>query len=139
MATLEGDNCIEMGGLMENIEVEVASCDKKSYTTTSTADNEIGDEVYTVPKMFPNVESIMLHWYKYADVNEKRNGSKWRFHLNSTKRKRFTRIKRIMQGWNKQMKDNIDQEIISERFESFYSANQKSVAKLADRYVKNLF
>ena len=54
-------------------------------------------------------------------------------------KKRFTRIKRIVQGWNKQMEENIDKEIINERFESFYSANQISVAKLADRYVKNLF
>ena len=37
------------------------------------------------------------------------------------------------------MEENIDQESISERFESFYFTNQKSVAKLADRYIKNLF
>ena len=74
MASLEGDNCIEMSELMEDIEVEGASCDEQSYTPTSTADNEIGNEVYTVLNMFLNIESIMLHWYKYEDVNEKRNG-----------------------------------------------------------------
>ena len=35
------------------------------------------------------------------------------------------------------MNENIGQDIISKGFDSFYSANQKSVAKLADRYVKN--
>ena len=75
----------------------------------------------------------MLYWYKYTDVNEKRNGSKWRFHLNSTKRQRFTRIKGVMRGWKKQMDDNIAQSIISEGFELFYSENQKPVAKLTDR------
>ena len=80
----------------------------------------------------------MVHWYKYSDVNEKRNGSKWRFHLNSTEIKRFTRIKRIVRGWNKQMEENIGQGTIIEGFESFYSTNQKSVAKSEDGYVKNL-
>ena len=108
VVTLEGGDHIKMGKHMEDIEVEGASCDEPSYTTTSTANNEIVDEVYTVPKTFPNIESILLHWYKCADVNEKRNSSKWRFHLNSTKRKRFTRIKRIVQGWNEQMEENID-------------------------------
>ena len=116
MAILEGGDRIEMGKIMEDIEVKGASCDEQSYTPTSTADNKIGDEFYTVPKTFPNVESIMLHWYKYADVNEKRNGSKWRFCLNSTKRKIFTRFKRIMQGWNNQLEEYIYQEIISEIF-----------------------
>ena len=37
------------------------------------------------------------------------------------------------------MDENVSQDIISEDFESFYSANQKSVAKLADRYVNMLF
>ena len=54
------------------------------------------DEVYTVSQIFPDVELIMLHQYKYADVNDKRNGSKWRLCLNSTERKSFTRIKRTV-------------------------------------------
>ena len=56
MATLEGGDRIEMGKLIGGIEVECASCDEKSDTTTSKAENEIGNEVYTVPKKFPNVE-----------------------------------------------------------------------------------
>ena len=104
MAALEGDDWIKMGEHVEDIEVEGASFDEKSYTTISTAGNEIGDEVYTFPKIFPNVESSMLHWYKYVDVDEKRNGSKGRFHLNSTKRKIFMRIRKIVHGWNKQLK-----------------------------------
>ena len=64
MATLEGGDRIEMGKLVEGIKVEGTSCDEQSYTPTSAADNEIVNEVYNVLKMFPNVESIMLHWYK---------------------------------------------------------------------------
>ena len=63
--------------------------------------------------MFPDVESITVYWYKYADVNEKQNRLKGRFYLDSTERKRFTRMKRIVQGLNKQMDENVREEIIS--------------------------
>ena len=89
--------------------------------------------------MFPNVQSIILHWYKHADVNEKKNDLKWRFHLTSTKGKRSTMIKRNVQGWNRQMEENVDQTIISIQFELFYSVKQKSDLKLADRHVKTFF
>ena len=35
---------------MEEIEVEIISCDEQANTTTSTSDNETGDRVYAVPK-----------------------------------------------------------------------------------------
>ena len=61
MATLEGGNFIEMVERMEEKEVRSASCDEESNTITSTADNEVRDEVYTAPKTFLDVESSMLH------------------------------------------------------------------------------
>ena len=93
MATLKVDSCMEIVERMEDTEVETASSyDEQYITTTSTAENKIGYEVYNVPEKFLDIELIMIHWYKYADVNEKWNGPNWRLYVNSTERKKFTRM-----------------------------------------------
>ena len=42
---------------------------------------------FTLFQKNQDVESIMTYCYKYEDANEKQNGTKKRFHLNSTEEK----------------------------------------------------
>ena len=78
------------------------------------------------------------HWDTVVDDREKKQGYKWRIHLSAAERKRFTRMKRVVTSFKKELLTSRNQYSTIEGFESYYSNNNKSLAKLADIYVKNL-
>ena len=97
------------------------------------------DGLYSVPSKFISVQSMVVHWETYAKEMEKANGHKWRHHLTKSDTKRFTRMKRIVTAFKKEVtKGLMDTVQVYEVFETFYSKNKRSIAKLADVFVKSL-
>ena len=58
--------------------------------------------------------------------------------MDQADRKRFTRLKRIVVSFKEQIQNGIPSYNVISAFEDFYKENKKSVAKLADVYVKSL-
>ena len=93
------------------------------------------DEQYRVPTKFDSVEKILLHWESKVGNLETRNGVKWRKHLSQAERKRFTRVKRIVMCFKKEIDKGTPSYNLITEFEHFYKENKKSLAKLADVFV----
>ena len=94
------------------------------------------NEQYRVQTVFDSVESIIEHWDNFLDDLDNKNSSKWRVHLSDAERKRFTRLKRIISSFKKQIISDISQFDVIEGYETFYTSHNKSIAKLADIYIK---
>ena len=123
----------------DEIQIEESTTQTVNHSSTEIVTDVIGiDTDYTVPKDFASVECMREHWDTKVDDHEKRNGSKWRKHLSTAERKRFTRLKRVVIAFKMELLTSRNQYATIEEFESFYSSHDKSLAKLADVYVKQL-
>ena len=69
---------------------------------------------------------------------ESRNGVKWRKYPSQAERKRFTRLEGIAMCFKEEIKKGTPSYDLITSFQDFYKENNKSVAKLADVYVKKL-
>ena len=96
------------------------------------------DEQYRVPTKFDSVEEILIHWESKVENLETRNGVKWRKHLSEAERKRFTRVKRIVTCFKEEIEKGTPSYNLITQFEDFYNENKKSLAKLADVFVKKI-
>ena len=120
------------------IQIEERTTQIVNHSTEIWTDVISTDKNYTIPKYFASVECMREHWDTTVDDREKRNGSKWRKHLSSAERKIFTRLKRVVIAFKMELLTSRNQYATIEEFESFYSSHDKSLAKLADVYVKQL-
>ena len=112
---------------------------RRFMDVTDVSNNNIKyDKDYVVPERFDTVEELLQHWYEFAEEKENRNGPKWRSHLNSGSRKRYTRMKRVVKTFEKVLLQGMSQYEICEKMECYYSQNKQSLAKLSDDYCKTL-
>ena len=96
------------------------------------------DQKYKIPDSFHSFNSIIDHYYNDVEPYEKAgHGHKWRTHLTKAEKRRFTRMKRVITAFRKKLLVQ-DDENVKEQFEGFYTLNNKSLAKLADVYSKNI-
>ena len=135
MTSLDEDT----GGFIADNAIEASdSANENSLTVRDdgiTA-HVLEDEQYMVPAKFDSVEEILIHWESKVENLETRNGIKWRKHLIQAERKRFTRVKRIVMCFKKEIEKGTPSYNLIAQFEDFYKENKKSLAKLADVFVK---
>ena len=135
MTSLDEDT----GGFIADNAIEASdSANENSLTVRDdgiTA-HVLEDEQYMVPAKFDSVEEILIHWESKVENLETRNGIKWRKHLIQAERKRFTRVKRIVMCFKKEIEKGTPSYNLITQFEDFYKENKKSLAKLADVFVK---
>ena len=118
--------------------IKIVFLKKKSNPPSPSLNVETGDVLYSVPSKFISVIPILAHWDTHVEELEKVNSFKWRIHLNTGERKRFTRMKRVGMAFKAELEKGLDTNEVIERFEMFYSLHNHSVAKLVDVLFKSL-
>ena len=127
----------------EILQIKNDDGDHDKVDTNKRSIHEISDsphkhEQYQIPETFDTFQKLLEHYYNDAEPYEKEGGgTKWRRHLTLADKKRFTRMKRIMNAFRKKLLDE-DVDKVTEDFETFYTSNNRSFAKLADVYAKKI-
>lgn len=89
--------------------------------------------VYEIPR-FLTVESMMNHWDFIVEPCLRKHKSNWRKHLTSADTKKFSRMKKVVSTCKKRIQNGETDAL--EKFETYYSSNNCSLPKLADKYLK---
>ena len=66
------------------------------------------------------------HWDTMIDDREKKEESKWRVHLSAAERKRFTRLKRVVAAFKKELLNNQNQYNLQNNSENLRPSYQTS-------------
>ena len=111
----------------------------KNKMIIKPVDDQAGDvqstlPVYEIPLSFITVDSMMDHWDCTVEKHLRKHKSNWRKHLTHANKRKFSRMKKVVEACKKRKRDGeID---VLDKFQTYYSSNNHSLAKLADNFLK---
>ena len=95
-------------------------------------------QAYNMPKHFPTVSSMIVHWYKVVKEKENTRNKTWRSHLSASEKKRFQRFSRVIRAYRKVLNTGVTVTEAENMFETYYGEHKQSLASLSDVFAKQI-
>ena len=95
-------------------------------------------QAYNMPKHFPTVSSMIVHWYKVVKEKENTRNKTWRSHLSASEKKRFQRFSRVIRAYRKVLNTGVTVTEAENMFETYYGEHKQSLASLSDVFARQI-
>ena len=132
---LEGDR----GSIVQD-KTTTVQIDNDTTALCNIQENEItvDNDTYSIPDTFETVKEMLEHWEKCVIPRLDKHKSEWRKHLSTKEKKKYSRLKMIVEKIENLIENGTCKDEVIAMFENYYSSHKKGFSKLADEFVKEV-